>query len=69
MLRPIVEAAGYLVIGEQDELSADVTIVSQGRDVQAGEGRPRTPPGNRSGCRRRRRTAFTATTAPGCSSP
>jgi two-component system chemotaxis sensor kinase CheA len=37
MLRPIIEAAGYLVIGEQDELGADVTIVSQGRDVPAGE--------------------------------
>ena len=38
MLRPIVEAAGYLVIGENDELDADVTIVSHGRDVPAGEG-------------------------------
>jgi two-component system chemotaxis sensor kinase CheA len=38
MLRPIVEAAGYLVIGEKDELSADVTIISQGRDVPEGEG-------------------------------
>jgi two-component system, chemotaxis family, sensor kinase CheA len=38
MLRPIVEAAGYLVIGENDELAADVTIVSQGRDVPDGEG-------------------------------
>ncbi len=38
MLRPIVEAAGYLVIGETDELNADVTIVSQGREVPAGEG-------------------------------
>jgi two-component system chemotaxis sensor kinase CheA len=33
MLRPIVEAAGYLVIGEEDELAADITIVSEGRDV------------------------------------
>ena len=38
MLRPIVEAAGYLVIGEQDELAADVTIVSQGKEVDASEG-------------------------------
>ncbi|HXG82175.1 MAG TPA: chemotaxis protein CheA [Sphingomicrobium sp.] len=38
MLRPIVEAAGYLVIGEQDELAADITIVSQGRELPAGEG-------------------------------
>lgn len=37
MLRPIVEAAGYLVIGEKDELNADITIVSEGRDVPAGE--------------------------------
>jgi two-component system chemotaxis sensor kinase CheA len=35
MLRPIVEAAGYLVIGEGDELSADVTIISHGREVRA----------------------------------
>ena len=34
MLRPIVEAAGYLVIGEQDELAADVTIVSQGKSIE-----------------------------------
>jgi len=38
MLRPIVEAAGYLVIGEKDELVADVTIVSQGREVDPEEG-------------------------------
>jgi two-component system chemotaxis sensor kinase CheA len=37
MLRPIVEAAGYLVIGENDELAADVTIVSQGREVDPQE--------------------------------
>ncbi len=38
MLRPIVEAAGYLVIGEKDELHADVTIVSQGREVDPDDG-------------------------------
>ncbi len=38
MLRPIVEAAGYLVIGEKDELSADITIVSEGRAVPSEEG-------------------------------
>ena len=38
MLRPIVEAAGYLVIGEEDELSADITIVSEGREVAANGG-------------------------------
>ena len=38
MLRPIVEAAGYLVIGEADELAADITIVSQGREVGLQEG-------------------------------
>ena len=38
MLRPIVEAAGYLVIGEKDELSADITIVSEGREVATEEG-------------------------------
>ena len=36
MLRPIVEAAGYLVIGDQDELVADVTILSDGRKVVKG---------------------------------
>ena len=35
MLRPIVEAAGYLVIGEEDELAADLTIVSHGEPVEA----------------------------------
>ena len=38
MLRPIVEAAGYLVIGETDELTADVTIVSQGKAIEPDEG-------------------------------
>jgi two-component system chemotaxis sensor kinase CheA len=38
MLRPIVEAAGYLVIGENDELGADITIVSEGRDVSSAQG-------------------------------
>jgi hypothetical protein len=35
---PIVEAAGYLVIGEKDELTPDITIVSQDREVPDGEG-------------------------------
>ncbi|MDP9424099.1 MAG: chemotaxis protein CheA [Pseudomonadota bacterium] len=39
MLRPIVEAAGYLVIGENEELDADITIVSEGREVAAEAGR------------------------------
>jgi two-component system chemotaxis sensor kinase CheA len=34
MLRPIVEAAGYLVIGESDELAADITIVSHGEAIE-----------------------------------
>jgi len=38
MLRPIVEAAGYLVIGENDELNADVTIVSQDREITPDQG-------------------------------
>jgi two-component system chemotaxis sensor kinase CheA len=37
MLRPIVEAAGYLVIGESDELAADLTIISEGKPVESGE--------------------------------
>ena len=39
MLRPIVEAAGYLVVGEKDELIADITIVSEGRKVDDAGGR------------------------------
>jgi two-component system chemotaxis sensor kinase CheA len=38
MLRPIVESAGYLVIGEKDELTADITIVSEGREIATEEG-------------------------------
>ena len=38
MLRPIVEAAGYLVIGEKDELNADITIVSQDREAEPDKG-------------------------------
>jgi two-component system, chemotaxis family, sensor kinase CheA len=33
MLRPIVEAAGYTVIGHEDEATADLVIVSQGETV------------------------------------
>ena len=33
MLRPIVEAAGYRVVGEEDESEADLVIASQGSDV------------------------------------
>ncbi len=33
MLRPIVEAAGYRVVGEEDESEADLVIASQGGDV------------------------------------
>jgi two-component system chemotaxis sensor kinase CheA len=33
MLRPIVEAAGYRVIGEQDEVGADLVIAPQGAEV------------------------------------
>ena len=35
MLRPIVEAAGYQVVGEDDEVEADLVIASQGSDVAA----------------------------------
>ena len=37
MLRPIVEAAGYRVIGDDDEAEADLVIASQGADVAAEE--------------------------------
>ena len=33
MLRPIVEAAGYTVIGHEDEATADLVIASQGETV------------------------------------
>jgi two-component system chemotaxis sensor kinase CheA len=35
MLRPIVEAAGYRVVGENDEVMADLVIASQGEKVDA----------------------------------
>jgi two-component system chemotaxis sensor kinase CheA len=35
MLRPIVEAAGYRVVGESDEVEADLVIASQGEKVDA----------------------------------
>ena len=38
MLRPIVEAAGYLVIGETDELIPDLVISSDHKQVEAAEG-------------------------------
>jgi two-component system chemotaxis sensor kinase CheA len=38
MLRPIVEAAGYLVIGENDELIPDLVILSDGKPVEAADG-------------------------------
>ena len=33
MLRPIVEAAGYRVVGDEEEVEADLVIASQGTDV------------------------------------
>jgi two-component system chemotaxis sensor kinase CheA len=33
MLRPIVEAAGYRVVGDQDEVEADLVIASKGEEV------------------------------------
>jgi two-component system chemotaxis sensor kinase CheA len=36
MLRPIVEAAGYRVVGEADEAKADLVIVSEGAKVAKG---------------------------------
>jgi two-component system chemotaxis sensor kinase CheA len=38
MLRPIVEAAGYLVIGESDELIPDLVIASDNNPVEAAGG-------------------------------
>ena len=38
MLRPIVEAAGYLVIGESDELIPDLVIASEEKPAEAVEG-------------------------------
>ena len=66
MLRPIVEAAGYLVIGENDELTADVTIVSQGTAVEPDEGGRRFCASQPIPMPPTARTAFTATTAPDC---
>jgi two-component system chemotaxis sensor kinase CheA len=33
MLRPIVEAAGYRVIGDEEDCAADLVIVAQGKDA------------------------------------
>jgi two-component system chemotaxis sensor kinase CheA len=41
MLRPIVEAAGYRVIGQSDETPADLTILSDGREPSADVGKGR----------------------------
>ena len=38
MLRPIVEAAGYLVIGETDELIPDLVIATDHQPIQAADG-------------------------------
>jgi two-component system chemotaxis sensor kinase CheA len=38
MLRPIVEAAGYLVIGEDDELIPDLVIATDNKPVAAAKG-------------------------------
>ncbi|MCL6682753.1 chemotaxis protein CheA [Sphingomonas alba] len=37
MLRPIVEAAGYVVIGEEDELIPDLVIASDDRPVESSD--------------------------------
>ena len=41
MLRPIVEAAGYQVVGDEHEGDADLVIAAQGADV-AGEAAKKT---------------------------
>ena len=48
MLRPIVEAAGYLVIGEEGELLADLVIRSDGAPPGAERRGARPDPGRRS---------------------
>jgi two-component system chemotaxis sensor kinase CheA len=52
MLRPIVEAAGYLVIGERTSLPP--TSRSFRRHASRADRRPDSPPRHRSRCRRRR---------------
>jgi two-component system chemotaxis sensor kinase CheA len=39
MLRPIVEAAGYRVVGEDGEAEADLVIASQGDSIEGADGR------------------------------
>jgi two-component system chemotaxis sensor kinase CheA len=34
MLRPIVEAAGYRVVGDDDDVDSDLVIASQGAEVR-----------------------------------
>jgi two-component system chemotaxis sensor kinase CheA len=39
MLRPIVEAAGYRVVDEEDEVEADLVIAAEGTDIPADAGK------------------------------
>ena len=58
MLRPIVEAAGYRVIGERGRADADLVIVSQGAKSTERRGRPDDLAAHRARRRRRRRTSI-----------
>ena len=66
ILRPIVEAAGYRVVGEDHDAPADLVIARKALRLK-----PRRPRG-RSGCapipmrRTSAKTAFTVTIAPDC---
>ena len=55
MLRPLVEAAGYRVVGDEDELTADVVIALAGDDGRAGRRAARRSCASRRSRRRRRR--------------
>jgi two-component system, chemotaxis family, sensor kinase CheA len=65
MLRPIIEAVGYRVVGDEHDGEADLVIASQDKATEPRPARislfaPSPKP------RARRTKAFTATTAPAC---
>ena len=66
MLRPIVEAAGYRVVGDEHDGDADLVIAAQGARWRSDAANDDLA-AHRSPTRRARRTtASIATTAPGC---
>ena len=66
MLRPIVEAAGYRVVGDEHGGNADLVIVSQGIELAEDAAKSRSGCGPSPNRQTRRTTASIAMIAPGC---